>query len=146
MVSKRKSILLFCMVCLTFIIYQLKMFMQLSGFVPQSEKESSNILGTHEFQNSFYKANEFGKFVCIVSLEHIDFDRVNDDYCDCLDGSDEPGTNACANGHFFCSSQVNYREYSRLVPSSRVNDGICDCCDGSDEWKHRNVSLKVDRK
>jgi len=57
----------------------------------------------------------------------VDPRRMNDDYCDCEDGSDEPLTSACSPlGFFHCSGDG-------ILPSSRVNDGICDCCNGSDE-------------
>eukprot|EP00291_Cryptomonas_curvata_P007818 CAMPEP_0172179488 /NCGR_PEP_ID=MMETSP1050-20130122/16648_1 /TAXON_ID=233186 /ORGANISM="Cryptomonas curvata, Strain CCAP979/52" /LENGTH=170 /DNA_ID=CAMNT_0012852381 /DNA_START=185 /DNA_END=693 /DNA_ORIENTATION=+ len=58
--------------------------------------------------------------------------QVNDDYCDCLDGSDEPGTSACSNGKFFCQ---NKGHKSKILAASRVNDNICDCCDGTDEYQ-----------
>eukprot|EP00741_Cyanophora_paradoxa_P002546 tig00000605_g2470.t1 len=74
-----------------------------------------------------------GKFTCLDKSKTIAFERVNDDYCDCADGSDEPGTSACSpKGRFWC---VNRGHEGHFIPSSRVDDGICDCCDGSDEWR-----------
>lgn len=69
-------------------------------------------------------------FVCDGGAVSLDFSRVNDDYCDCADGADEPGTSACSSGSFHCR---NRGHQPVNVPSSRVGDGICDCCDGSDE-------------
>eukprot|EP00930_Biecheleria_cincta_P015707 TRINITY_DN13004_c0_g1_i1.p1 TRINITY_DN13004_c0_g1~~TRINITY_DN13004_c0_g1_i1.p1 ORF type:complete len:514 (+),score=109.91 TRINITY_DN13004_c0_g1_i1:42-1583(+) len=65
---------------------------------------------------------------------------VNDDFCDCADGSDEPGTSACAGQKgimFYCPNADSFPSY---VYTSRVNDGICDCCDGSDEWRTANCA------
>ncbi|XP_052860544.1 uncharacterized protein LOC128267691 isoform X1 [Anopheles cruzii] len=79
-----------------------------------------------------------GKFRCLKSGREIVWERVNDDYCDCTeDGSDEPGTNACERGKFYCRFQKRHstgRGTDVSIPSSWVNDGVCDCCDGSDEW------------
>lgn len=80
----------------------------------------------------------------------IPYSAVNDDYCDCVDGSDEPGrwacrvslppsltfyflgTSACPNSFFYCSNEGHIPAY---IKSFAVNDGVCDeaCCDGSDE-------------
>ena len=47
--------------------------------------------------------------------------QINDDYCDCADGTDEPGTSACDNGRFWCE---NTGHVGQFVFSSRV------------QWRH----------
>ena len=69
---------------------------------------------------------------------------VDDDFCDCADGSDEPRTSACAGSvathRFICERDVVDRGHpKRSIPLSHVADGVCDCCDGSDEA--RGLSL-----
>jgi len=47
-------------------------------------------------EKQFYEENK--PFTCLDGSRTIPFDRVNDDYCDCKDGSDEPGIDR---SHFF---------------------------------------------
>ena len=81
-----------------------------------------------------------GVFQCFDGRITIPVDQVNDDYCDCVDGSDEPGTSACnvAVG-FWCKNDGFRPEH---LASSRVGDGICDCCDGTDEAGHRGAKCE----
>jgi len=81
-------------------------------------------------QNNYQTSLQF--FTCHDGIQKIPTAMVNDDYCDCKDGSDEPGTAACTGGSFFC---LNKGHVGKTLYSSRVNDGVCDCCDGSDEWQ-----------
>jgi len=65
--------------------------------------------------------------------EEVATSAINDNYCDCEDGSDEPGTGACSGQEGTLFHCANVGSTPRLVYASRVGDGICDCCDGSDE-------------
>lgn len=64
---------------------------------------------------------EGSTFECLDKSKVIDISRVNDDYCDCPDGSDEPGTSACVNGTFYCKNRGARGKY---IASMYVNDGI----------------------
>ena len=72
---------------------------------------------------------------------------LNDDYCDCPDGSDEPHTSACSHllvgqRQFACNNKNIGRGIAgsnhdgsmmTYVFTSRVNDGIVDCHNNADE-------------
>ncbi|KAK4374458.1 hypothetical protein RND71_005135 [Anisodus tanguticus] len=79
----------------------------------------------------YYKGLSSGAIKCKDGSKKFTKDQLNDDFCDCPDGSDEPGTSACPSGKFYCK---NAGHVPLSIYSSRVNDGICDCCDGSDEY------------
>ncbi|KAK7099862.1 glucosidase 2 subunit beta-like isoform X2 [Littorina saxatilis] len=121
--------------------YKLLLILSLSFFAQAAERPR----GVSSAKASFYQPGK--DFKCLTSGETVPWEFVNDDYCDCKDGTDEPGTSACANGFFFCENRGHRGSY---IISSRVNDGICDCCDGSDEFDEKikcgNTCDEIGRK
>jgi protein kinase C substrate 80K-H len=92
---------------------------------PTPEPLPRHLQGVPPGQAERYSAQEF-----TCGAKTIAQALVNDNYCDCEDGSDEPGTPACARGRFYCPN-VGFQ--GKLIPSGLVWDGVCDCCDGTDE-------------
>lgn len=85
-------------------------------------------IGIHPLDEKYYASDVIK---CKDGSNSFTIDRLNDDFCDCIDGTDEPGTAACPSGKFYCR---NVGSTPKFLFSSRVNDDICDCCDGSDEY------------
>ncbi|KAL8484331.1 hypothetical protein ACS0TY_026857 [Phlomoides rotata] len=91
-----------------------------------------SFLGVSPEDVNYYKGLLSSSTVkCKDGSKKFNKSQFNDDFCDCPDGSDEPGTSACPDGKFYCK---NAGHTPLFLYSSRVNDGICDCCDGSDEY------------
>ncbi|GFP95651.1 glucosidase 2 subunit beta [Phtheirospermum japonicum] len=104
------------------------------GFTRSVESISpkDSFLGVSPEDLNYYKGLSSSSAIkCKDGSKIFNESQFNDDFCDCLDGSDEPGTSACPNGKFYCK---NTGHSPLTIYSSRVNDGICDCCDGSDEY------------
>ena len=104
-------------------------------------------------------------FSCFDGSKIINLSLFNNNYCDCNDCSDEPGSPASAisasitteikdkNGsdllsYFYCENPGYVPE---LIPRWNVGDGICSCCDGADEAfnphaKCHNICSKLEKK
>lgn len=108
-----------------------------SRYCPSASSVSSAVPSVSSL--SAYPASVFS---CADGSALMWLAAVNDDYCDCADGSDEPGTAACAHSDayeqtalFECtkSKRDGQSRVVQRIPVSMVDDGICDCCDGADE-------------
>ncbi|XVF06547.1 hypothetical protein REPUB_Repub06bG0058500 [Reevesia pubescens] len=103
-----------------------------SLIIPSHESSSSlssnSFLGIPPQDEDYFKGETIK---CKNGSKKFTKTQFNDDFCDCPDGTDEPGTSACPQGKFYCR---NAGHSPSFLFSSRVNDGICDCCDGSDEY------------
>lgn len=121
---KQRIFVFFCLlicVSITFLIYQVKFVSQLqnptefftdnlsskltktkttrqhhlSGVVEINPKISTILLGTRVRDiDSYTKKIRDQKFQCLDKTKDIDWKKLNDNYCDCPDGSDETFTNA----------------------------------------------------
>ncbi|KAK7342350.1 hypothetical protein VNO80_25299 [Phaseolus coccineus] len=85
------------------------------------------LLGVHPLDEKYYSSEVIK---CKDGSKSFSRDRLNDNFCDCPDGTDEPGTSACPAAKFYCR---NLGSKPQFIVSSHVNDHFCDCCDGSDE-------------
>ncbi|KAL2328144.1 hypothetical protein Fmac_021571 [Flemingia macrophylla] len=87
-----------------------------------------SLFGIHPLDEKYYSSEVIK---CKDGSNSFSRDRLNDNFCDCPDGTDEPGTSACPNRKFYCR---NLGSKPQFIVSSHVNDHFCDCCDGSDEY------------
>ncbi|KAK9152919.1 hypothetical protein Sjap_000399 [Stephania japonica] len=95
---------------------------------PSSALPADRAAGIRPEDAKFYDSEIIA---CRDGSKSFSRERLNDDFCDCADGTDEPGTSACPEGKFYCRNEGSTPQ---LLFSSRVNDRLCDCCDGSDEY------------
>lgn len=101
---------------------------------------AGHIMGVSPENQHLYDVSDDGTWRCLLDLSIVlQAHQINDNFCDCPDGSDEPGTNACeftedAPQYFYCANEGYLPKY---IENFKVNDGVCDydvCCDGSDEY------------
>ncbi|PQM41611.1 glucosidase 2 subunit beta [Prunus yedoensis var. nudiflora] len=130
-----------------FITLLIAYFLLASSFTIVRSLSKPPLLGVHPLDEQYF-ASEVIK--CKDNSKSFSRDRLNDNFCDCVDGTDEPvfqipclclGDSIgllCIFRNFRLSCRQIYCRNIGSTPqflfSSRVNDHFCDCCDGSDEY------------
>ena len=111
----------------------------------------SSLRGAHPWLLEGWSASGVHRCAPGVALA---LDSLNNGVCDCADGSDEPGTAACAGrgGRFWCDTFLGFVgegtktaalsgraaasarvAHGEWIDTGLVDDGRCDCCDCADE-------------
>ena len=132
--SRKRVIIIVSVIAVLYLCYQ---FFSISGISSDYESHPHKYDGVMKLVSQTATSllpTSNGKFLCTKDGIELPLQYVNDDYCDCSDGSDEPLTSACSHIDFKCKNGHIIGHPDRMhMSSGRVNDGICDCCDGSDE-------------
>ena len=77
-------------------------------------------------------------FKCLDGSKTINLTKFNDNYPDCADFSDEPGSYFESGTKFYC---INKGWEPQYIEKWKVDDGVCDCCDCSDETNETNPNF-----
>lgn len=113
------------------LLFTISLFIQPFYGNVSAQGTSKYLIGVRPDQRSHYELPVGQQFKCLDGSGTVPVEFINDNYCDCRDASDEPGTSACPHGRFYCQNQGYL---ASLIPASYVNDGVCDCCDTTDEY------------
>ena len=113
-----------CMLAVVVILMMATIFAVNGSLTP---KERTTYGVPSDLLDKYTQTSENQKFKCLKSNEEIPFSSVNDNYCDCADGSDEPATSACSNSDLSFSDDVKFycrnKHYkSQYISHSKVNE------------------------